>query len=153
MTLPNGITLTRLALVIPLAVALEGGHNLWALGIFLLGAGTDWIDGYLARKLNQTSNLGALLDPLVDKVLVTSALAGLTYQGLIPAWTVTVVLSREFLITGLRTAAMSAGIVLAASWWGKLKTTTQMIAIALFTIGSGAEYLWQTRSIWKHPPV
>ncbi len=176
MTLPNVITLVRLALIIPLAIALEGGHAMWALGLFAFASGTDWVDGYLARKLNQTSALGALLDPLVDKILVTAALAGLTYQGVIPAWTVTVVLSREFLITGLRAAAINAGIVLSASIWGKLKTVTQMVAIVLllasdalpalmpvsqgiwwlaiaFTIGSGIEYLWQTRNIWKNPTV
>lgn len=176
MTLPNWITLARLALIVPLAIALEGGHNVWALAIFAIAAGTDWIDGYLARKLNQTSALGALLDPLVDKILVTTALAGLTFQGVIPAWSVTLVLSREFLITGLRAAAINAGIILSASIWGKLKTVMQMLAIIsllaigalpvlttsakglwwaaiLFTIGSGVEYLWQTRSIWKSPSV
>lgn len=174
MTLPNAITLARLLLIIPLAIALEGKHNLVALALFAIASGTDWVDGYLARKLNQTSALGALLDPLVDKILVTAALAGLAFQGLVPAWTVTVVLSREFLITGLRTAAMNAGILLPASWWGKVKTTTQMLAILLLlsldwlpalrpvadgmwgvailvTIGSGVEYLWQTRGIWKSP--
>ena len=174
MTLPNVITLARLALIIPLAIALEGGHAMVALALFAFASATDWVDGYLARKLNQTSALGALLDPLVDKILVTAALAGLTYQGVIPAWTMTVVLSREFLITGLRAAAINAGIVLSASIWGKLKTVTQMAAIILllasdalpswkpvalgvwwlaiaFTIGSGVEYLWQTRTIWKNP--
>jgi CDP-diacylglycerol--glycerol-3-phosphate 3-phosphatidyltransferase len=174
MTIPNAITLARLALIVPLAIALEGGYTLWALGLFAFASGTDWIDGYLARKLNQTSALGALLDPLVDKILVTTALAGLTYQGVIPAWSVTLVLSREFLITGLRAAAINAGIVLSASLWGKLKTVTQMAAIlallaagtlleltpfaqglwwaaVLFTLGSGIEYLWQTRNIWKEP--
>lgn len=176
MTLPNAITLARLALILPLAIALEGGHAMWALSLFAFASGTDWVDGYLARKLNQTSALGALLDPLVDKILVTAALAGLTYQGIIPAWSVTVVLSREFLITGLRAAAINAGIVLSASIWGKLKTVTQMLAILLllassalpalmpfaqglwwiaigFTLGSGIEYLWQTRNIWKSPTV
>lgn len=176
MTLPNAITLARLLLIVPLAIALEGKHFLWALGFFMVAAGTDWVDGYLARKLDQTSALGALLDPLVDKILVTAALAGLAFHGFIPAWSVTVVLSREFLITGLRAAAINAGILLSANWWGKLKTTAQMAAISLFlaidwlpvlepvaaglwwlavliTIGSGIEYLWQTRSIWKHPTV
>lgn len=176
MTLPNAITLARLVLIVPLAIALEAGNYAWALGLFVFAAGTDWVDGYLARKLDQITALGSLLDPLVDKILVTTALAGLTFQGVIPAWTVTVVLSREFLITGLRSAAMSAGIVLAASWWGKVKAATQMVAIALllasdvlpaltpiahglwwaaivFTIGSGIEYLWQTRSIWTPPSV
>lgn len=174
MNLPNAITLARLVLIVPLAIALEAGHAMWALAFFIVASGTDWVDGYLARKLNQTSALGALLDPLVDKILVTAALAGLTYQGVIPAWTMTVVLSREFLITGLRAAAINAGIVLSASIWGKLKTVTQMAAIILllassalpswlaaakgvwwlaiaFTIGSGIEYLWQTRTIWKTP--
>lgn len=167
MTLPNIITLIRLGVVPGLVYFLEvkGGNGI-ALGIFLAASLTDWVDGYLARKLNQTTALGALLDPLVDKVLVTAALLGLVAQGMIPAWSVTLVLTREFLITGLRTAAMSANIVLAAKWSGKAKTVSQMVAISLLLAGiqpygtyawwvailltaySGIEYLWQTRRLW-----
>lgn len=167
MTLPNVITLVRLGAVPALVyfLGVKGGNGI-ALGIFLAASMTDWVDGYLARKLNQTTALGALLDPLVDKVLVTAALLGLVSQGLIPAWSVTLVLTREFLITGLRTAAMSANIVLAASWSGKFKTVLQMVAISLLLAGmepyatyawwaailmtaySGIEYLWQTRRLW-----
>lgn len=167
MTLPNTITLIRLGLVPGLVyfLGVKGGNGI-ALGLFLVASMTDWVDGYLARKLNQTTALGALLDPLVDKVLVTAALLGLVAQDLIPAWSVTLVLTREFLITGLRTAAMSANIVLAASWSGKTKTVLQMVAISLLLAGfepyatymwwlailmtaySGIEYLWQTRRLW-----
>lgn len=167
MTIPNWITLARLLLIAPMVYFLEvSGGNAWALGLFLLASMTDWVDGYLARKWNQTSVLGALLDPLADKMLVTGALSGLVHQGLVPAWAVTLVLSREFLVTGLRTAAINAGIVLAAGMSGKVKTVLQMAAIAfllagiqpygtwiwdlavLMTLYSGGEYLWQTRRIW-----
>jgi len=165
--LPNLITLIRLGVVPGLVYFLEvKGGNGMALILFLAASLTDWVDGYLARKLNQTTALGALLDPLVDKVLVTAALLGLVAQGIVPAWSVTLVLTREFLITGLRTAAMSAKILLAASWTGKTKTVVQMIAISLLlaniqpygtyawwaaivlTAYSGIEYLWQTRRLW-----
>ena len=167
MTLPNWITLARLLLIVPMVYFLEvAGGDRWALAFFLAASLTDWVDGYLARKLKQTSVLGALLDPLADKILVTGALVGLVHQALVPAWTVTLVLGREFLVTGLRTAAINAGIVLSASMTGKIKTTLQMIAIALLlanlrpygswvwdlavvmTLYSGGEYLWQTRRIW-----
>lgn len=167
MTLPNLVTLIRLGLVPGLVYFLEvPGARLVALGFFLAASLTDWVDGYLARTLDQASALGALLDPLVDKVLVTAALLGLVHQALVPAWSVTLVLSREFLITGLRTAAINAGVVLAAGMSGKIKTVVQMVAIALILAGfpswglvawwlalaltlySGAEYLWQTRRIW-----
>ncbi len=167
MNLPNLITLLRLGIVPGLVYFLEvTGGNRIALVLFLIASMTDWVDGYLARKLNQTTALGALLDPLVDKVLVTAALLGLVAQDLVPAWSVTLVLTREFLITGLRTAAMSANILLAASWTGKTKTVLQMTAIALLLAGiqpygtyawwaaivltaySGIEYLWQTRRLW-----
>ena len=167
MTLPNWITLARLLLIVPMVYFLEvAGGDRWALAFFLAASLTDWVDGYLARKLKQTSVLGALLDPLADKILVTGALVGLVHQALVPAWTVTLVLGREFLVTGLRTAAINAGIVLSASMTGKIKTTLQMIAFALLlanlrpygswvwdlavvmTLYSGGEYLWQTRRIW-----
>lgn len=167
MTLPNWITLARLLLIAPLVYFLEvAGGNVWALALFLVASATDWVDGYLARKWNQTSVLGALLDPLADKLLVTAALIGLVHQDMVPAWTVTLVLGREFLVTGLRTAAINAGIVMAAGMSGKIKTVLQMGAIALLLAGmqpygtyawdlavlmtlySGGEYLWQTRRIW-----
>jgi CDP-diacylglycerol--glycerol-3-phosphate 3-phosphatidyltransferase len=167
MTLPNLLTLLRLGLVPVVVLGLEWpGHTILALVGFAIASGTDWIDGYLARKLNQVTALGSLLDPLADKVLVTAALLGMVHLALIPAWSVTVVLSREFLITGLRTAAINKGIVLSASMSGKIKTVLQMAAIIALLVGwmplgtalwwaavavtiySGVEYLWQTRGIW-----
>lgn len=172
MTLPNWITLARLLLIPPMVYFLEApGGNLWALFLFLVASLTDWVDGYLARRLNQKSVLGALLDPLADKILVTAALIGLVHQGLVPAWAVTIVLGREFLVTGLRTAAMNAGIVLAAGMSGKIKTVLQMLAIGFILAGlqpygtwlwylavamtlySGGEYLWQTRRIWVYDKI
>lgn len=167
MTLPNLVTLTRLALVPFLIVCFQLGALRWALALFLVASLTDWVDGWLARRLNQTSRLGAMLDPLVDKVLVSASLIELTAMGLVPAWTVILILAREFLITGLRTAAADHGISIPASIWGKAKTFVQTIAIALYlvpvpvyadiaygiavvlTVYSGAEYLYRTRRIWE----
>lgn len=166
LNLPNLVTLSRLMLVFPLVFCFEAGLNRWALVLFLLASGTDWLDGYLARRLGQTTALGAMLDPLVDKVLVTAALLALASRNLVPAWSVTLILSREFLITGLRSAAAEEGISIPASIWGKAKTLVQVTAIALFllpapslafplywvavglTVFSGGEYVYRTRAIW-----
>lgn len=170
MNLPNLITLARLGLVPFFVWGLETGHAWLACGIFVVASLTDWVDGYLARTLKQTTALGSLLDPLADKVLVAAALVGLVLHDQVPAWSVTLVLSREFLITGLRTAAMHAGVVLAAGMSGKIKTVLQMVAITgllvpvptvqgyatwvwwaalVVTVYSAIAYLWQTRGIWR----
>ena len=176
MNLPNWITLSRLLLTIPFLIILEQPGMAWvALGIFVFASLTDWVDGYLARKLGQVTSLGALLDPLVDKVLVTGALVALTGMGVIPAWSVTLILFREFLVTGLRTLEAARGVVLSAGMLGKIKTTLQMVAIALLlfaldptapaaasaagmmvywaavimTVISGAQYLWLGRDLLK----
>ena len=181
MNVPNLLTLFRLVLVVPLVIAFElspvgtpAASPLWAdlaLACFVLASVTDWLDGYLARKWNQTSPLGALLDPLADKVLVSSALVELAFRGVVPAWTALVVVGREFLITGLRVAIAERGLgIKAAAWSGKVKATLQMVAIALYlwpgsalewpadvvyglalllTVTSGAEYVWQSRSVFS----
>ena len=128
--LPNGITLARLVLtgVFILAVSLEGAT--WAgvaLGAFVVAATTDWLDGFLARKLNLVTSLGKLLDPIADKVLVASAFVYLTREGFCPVWVTCAILTREFLVTGLRQIAVEKGHVMAADWTGKWKTTFQMI--------------------------
>ncbi|MGE5708308.1 MAG: CDP-diacylglycerol--glycerol-3-phosphate 3-phosphatidyltransferase [Bacteroidota bacterium] len=168
MNVPNLVTFLRLLLVPVFILFFEQGNLPVALGVFLVASLTDWVDGTLARKLNQCTALGAMLDPLVDKVLVTAALVGLSARGWVPAWTVTLILAREFLITGLRTAAADQGISIPASIWGKAKTFTQLAAIACFlyplptvaqplywlavalTIYSGGEYLYRTRAIWRN---
>ena len=182
MNLPNWITLSRLLLTVPFLVLLElPGMGWWALGLFVFASATDFVDGYLARKLNQVTALGALLDPLVDKVLVTGALVALAAKGAVPAWSVTLILFREFLVTGLRTLEASHGVVLSAGMLGKIKPVLQMIAIGVLlfaldpsgrgltagvfaTIGlavywlavamtfiSGAQYLWAGKHLLVAP--
>jgi len=131
MTLPNWITFSRL-LGIPFL--LYGLYNptdqaKWiCLTIFLIAALTDWLDGYLARKLNQISELGKFLDPLVDKLLVFAPLLVLVELGKIPAWGVFIILAREIAIAGWR---VSQTIITGANIWGKLKTISQILAISL----------------------
>ncbi|BAY25584.1 CDP-diacylglycerol--glycerol-3-phosphate 3-phosphatidyltransferase [Calothrix sp. NIES-2100] len=131
MTLPNWITFSRL-LGIPFL--LYGLYNpttqaKWiCLAIFLVAALTDWLDGYLARKLNQISDLGKFLDPLVDKLLVLAPLMVLIELGKVPAWGVFLILARELAIAGWR---VNQTQITGANIWGKLKTVSQIIAIAL----------------------
>ncbi|RQD67184.1 MAG: CDP-diacylglycerol--glycerol-3-phosphate 3-phosphatidyltransferase [Tindallia sp. MSAO_Bac2] len=97
--------------------------------IFILAALTDTLDGYIARKRNQVTTLGKFIDPLADKLLVSAALISLVQMGELSAWVVVIIISREFTISILRAVAASEGVVIAASWWGKAKTITQILAI------------------------
>lgn len=146
MNLPNKITLSRICLIplfiivlsVPFAwgemrlgsVTLPVTHFVAAL-IFLVASLTDWIDGHLARKYQLITNMGKFLDPLADKLLVSAAFILLVELDLAPAWIVILIISREFAVTGLRLVASGEGIVLAASNMGKLKTTSQILAIVL----------------------
>jgi CDP-diacylglycerol---glycerol-3-phosphate 3-phosphatidyltransferase len=147
--LPNKITVSRIFLIpvflifllapLPLGETEIAGtvllnSQLIATAIFIFASVTDWIDGYIARKHNLVTNLGKFLDPLADKLLVTSAFVSLVELGAAPAWIVVVILSREFAVTGLRLVASSEGEVLAASNLGKLKTWIQIIAIIMLLI-------------------
>jgi CDP-diacylglycerol--glycerol-3-phosphate 3-phosphatidyltransferase len=130
MNWPNLVTFSRLALAVPFLLLLERpGTEAWALGLFVVASLTDWVDGYLARRLDQTTELGKLMDPLVDKLLVTGALVALTARGIVPAWSVTAILFREFLVTGLRALEAARGVIVPAGWLGKVKAAVQMIAI------------------------
>lgn len=129
----NRITLVRIFLV-PIAVffllaKLEYGHLIAAV-FFIIAASTDGLDGYIARKRKQVTNLGKLLDPLADKLLVSAVLIALVATGDLPAWIAIIIISREFIVTGLRAVAASEGVVIAASKWGKIKTVTQIVAIS-----------------------
>ncbi len=134
MSLPDKLTFFRLAVtplfVLVLFVQFPGNYTL-ALSLFLLGMLTDYFDGLLARSRNQVSEMGKLLDPLADKILITSAF--ISFIGLpeirLPAWMVIVIVSREFAITGLRLVAAGKGIILSAGRWGKHKTVSQVIAV------------------------
>lgn len=131
MNLPTWITFSRL-LGVPLVLYLlyqPSTRAHWiALGIFLVAAGTDWLDGYLARRLNQVTDLGKFLDPLVDKFLVLAPLLVLIELGVVPAWGVFLILARELAIAGWR---VNQTKISGANIWGKLKTVSQIAAIAL----------------------
>lgn len=136
MNLPTWITISRL-IGLPWILYLlhePTSRGLWiSLAIFLIAASTDWLDGYLARKLNQVTELGKFLDPLVDKLLVLGPLLALIELGKIPAWGVFLILTRELAIAGWRINPQLAGDtrIQGANIWGKLKTVTQITAIAL----------------------
>jgi CDP-diacylglycerol--glycerol-3-phosphate 3-phosphatidyltransferase/cardiolipin synthase len=112
------------------------GFAIAALAVFVAAALTDAADGHIARKRGLITNFGKLMDPLADKVLTSAAFACFVETGVIPAWIFVVILAREFLITGLRGVAASAGVVIAASRSGKVKTVSQMGAIALFLLAA-----------------
>jgi len=102
--------------------------------VFGVLAATDGVDGYLARSRNEVTTFGKFLDPLADKLLVTAALLALVEMGILPAWIALVIISREFIVSGLRMVASAEGTVIAASWYGKLKTVLQIVAILLFIV-------------------
>lgn len=108
--------------------------NYIAAGIFLIAALSDFVDGYIARKQNLITNFGKFMDPLADKLLVSAALICFVEFDLLPAWIAFVIIAREFIISGFRLVASDNGIVIAASWWGKIKTNLQMIMSVMLII-------------------
>lgn len=187
MNLPNKLTIFRVILIVPFVLLLLGGYHEWgwftalfggimeyvdyiALGIFIIASLTDLIDGKIARKYNLVTNFGKFMDPLADKLLVCAALIALTEMGRIPSWVVIIIISREFIISGFRLIASDNGVVIAASYWGKFKTTFQMIMVCLMiadmevlsvltaiimwialalTIVSLVDYLWKNKDVMK----
>ena len=172
MTLASKITFVRV-LMIPaylLTMYLSGGAaGTWmyvSLAIFIIASLTDFVDGYIARHYNQTTDFGKFLDPLADKLLVLSAMSMFCQWGVFPAWALMIVLTREFAVTGLRLVAVQKGTVIAAGWSGKVKTASTMIGLCIMmalpgipilnwvviavivatTVYSGAEYFVQN---WK----
>ena len=132
MNLPNQLTILRLILTLPFVAALSlpfPGAKLLALGLFIVSSVTDYADGYIARKYKLITDFGKLMDPLVDKIMTMSAFICLVSLGSVPAWAVIVIVSREFLITGLRLIAAVRGKVLPAERLGKLKTVLQIVTI------------------------
>jgi CDP-diacylglycerol--glycerol-3-phosphate 3-phosphatidyltransferase len=126
--LPNAITLSRLFLTAAFIAFVQSEHtwcHLTALILFIIAAASDFLDGWLARKMNLITPLGKLLDPLADKILVCTAFVFLTAKGICPFWATALIIAREFLVTGLRQIAIEAGHVLAADRLGKWKTTLQ----------------------------
>ncbi len=187
MNLPNKLTILRMIMILPFVILLLGGYHQWgwftfmfggimeyvdyiALAIFIIASLTDLIDGKIARKYNLVTNFGKFMDPLADKLLVCAALIALTEMGRIPSWVVIVIISREFIISGFRTIASDNGVVIAASYWGKFKTTFQMIMVCLMianiealsfvtaivmwialvlTVVSLVDYLWKNKEVMK----
>ena len=132
--LPNILTFLRILLVPILVVVLLTkfeGKEFVGLGLFLLAALTDFLDGFIARRFGLVTPLGKLLDPAADKILTSAAFISLVELGRAPAWIVVTIVAREFAISTLRSVAATQGIVIAASWSAKLKTATQVVAIAL----------------------
>ena len=173
MNVPNTLTIIRV-LLIPFFVAfmlcnITAYDNYIALAIFIVASLTDTLDGYLARKNNQVTNFGKFMDPLADKLLVCSAMICMIDLKRLPAWFVIIIIAREFIISGFRLIAAENGIVIAANYWGKFKTASQMIMIILLilhfdgifvileqifiwlslalTIISLITYIWQNRTV------
>lgn len=156
----NRITLLRIALI-PVFMALWYFTEwYWALGVFLLSALTDKLDGYVARKYNQVTNFGKFIDPLADKLLICSALVILVADGRVSAVVVFIIVARELIITSLRTLAMSEGRVLAADWLGKLKMVVQVVVTAYllcpqtginggFTVGDICAWVMAAVTVWS----
>jgi len=178
MNLANKLTIFRIFLVpvfmIFLLNKIPYGVSI-AAGVFIIAAITDTLDGYIARKRNEITNFGKFMDPLADKLLVSAALISLVQMGKLSAWIVVVIIAREFTISILRAVAAAEGIVIAASWWGKAKTITQIIAIiailldnfpfkyinvpfdmimmwisVIFTIASGIDYIIINKHVLKY---
>ena len=139
MNLPNALSLLRIFLVpVLVVVILEKfeGKEWVCVGIFLVAASTDWLDGWVARRRRQVTALGKLLDPMADKLLVSAVFISLVEEKIAPAWMVVVIIAREFAVTGLRGIAAERGMTIEASFWGKVKTTVQfacLVALLLMT--------------------
>lgn len=138
MNLANKLTLIRIFLVpvFLVFIAVKGipYGTFIATFIFILASLTDKLDGYIARSRNQITNFGKFMDPLADKLLVTAALISLVELHVVPSWAAVVIIAREFAVSGLRSIAAAQGRVIAASWWGKIKTVIQIIAIIILLL-------------------
>ena len=174
MNTPNKLTIARMIIVPFLVIFLLTGwggeaNRYISLTLFVVASVTDWFDGYLARKNNLVTNFGKFMDPLADKLLVCSAMICMIDLKRLPAWFVIIIIAREFVISGFRLIAAENGIVIAANYWGKFKTASQMIMIILLilhfdgifvileqifiwlslalTIISLITYIWQNRTV------
>ncbi len=147
MTSASKITILRV-LLIPFYMAAmymtggEAGIWMWiALGIFIVASLTDFVDGYIARAYNQTTDFGKFLDPLADKLLTIAAMCMFCQWGSFPAWALMIVLTREFAVTGLRLVAVQKGNVIAAGWSGKVKTASTMVGLCVMMVFPGVALL------------
>ncbi len=170
MNLPNKLTMLRMVLVPVVMALILGGHGIAAFILFAVASITDFLDGYIARKYNLVSSFGKIMDPLADKLLTFGALICFVQTGLISVWAPMIIISREFFVTCMRVVAAASGKVIAASWWGKIKTNVQMFAImfailfsstlttasaavlwvaAIFTVVSWVAYICENLEVFK----
>ena len=134
MNTANKLTMLRVAMIPAFLLVLYlqvPGSTYWAMGIFIVASITDWVDGYIARNYNQTTDFGKFMDPLADKCLVTAAMLWFVEVGQMPAWALLIVIVREFGVSGLRMVAATNGTVIAAGWSGKVKTASTMVCLVL----------------------
>ena len=149
MGLADQLTVARAAAVPVVALLFVwdfSSHDYWATGLFCLAMSTDWFDGRVARSRGRTSELGSLLDPVADKLLVLTVLIVLIGRGVFPAWMVAAIVARELLVSGLRLAALERGVVIRARDLGKLKTWSQAVAAAIG--GLAAAGAWSNSIAW-----
>ena len=145
MNLPNALTLSRIFLTPLLVVILLtriDGKEIYGALIFVFAALTDYFDGYLARKRNQVTAIGKLLDPIADKLLVSSAFISLVELKLAPAWMVVIIVGREFAVSGIRSIAASLGHVMPANWFGKTKMVVQIFTILVLIVADTYKEHW-----------
>ena len=147
MTLASKITLARVAMIPAYMATMYlscGEAGLWmylSLAIFIIASLTDFLDGYIARHYNQTTDFGKFLDPLADKLLTVAAMAMFCEWGIFPAWALMVILTREFAVSGLRMVASQKGSVIAAGWSGKVKTASTMVGLCAMMAFPGIDIL------------
>ena len=155
MNLPNKLTLCRMLMVPFLVLFLltgwgGGANRVICLVLFCTASITDWFDGKIARNRNLVTDFGKFMDPLADKLLVCSAMICMIELDRLPAWVVIVIIAREFIISGYRLIAVEKGIVIAANYWGKVKTTVQMVMIILLILNLDYPFfrVLTTISVW-----
>ena len=154
MNLPNKLTVLRVIMIpfFVLFLLLDGGTNVTyryiAAAVFIVASFTDLLDGKIARKYGLVTNFGKFMDPLADKLLVCAGLICFTALGQLPAWIVIVIISREFIISGFRLVASDNGVVIAASYWGKFKTASQMIMSVLLILNITVLTIVTNAFIW-----
>ena len=147
MTTASKITMVRVFMIPAFLVTMylsKGEAGLWmylSLAIFIIASLTDFVDGYIARHYNQTTDFGKFLDPLADKLLTISAMAMFCEWGVFPAWALMVILTREFAVSGLRMVASQTGSVIAAGWSGKVKTASTMVGLCAMMALPGIDVL------------
>ena len=170
MNLPNKLTMARIIMVPVVMVLMLMEYNIAALIVFAVASITDFFDGYIARKYNLVSSFGKIMDPLADKLLSFGALVCFIQIEVVSVWAPIIIIAREFFVTSMRVVAVSKGKVIAASWWGKVKTNIQMFSImlamllyksfpvvaavllwisAIFTVASWIAYIFENISVFK----